>query len=443
MHNPHIRTALPGPRARALLERDQPVVSPSYPRDYPFVMDHGRGAEVWDVDGNRFIDFTSGIAVTSTGHAHPKVVAAIKEAADKFLHCSSDFWHEGQVQLAETINRLSPMGEPAMSFFTNSGTEAVEGALKLARYVTGRSRFIGFIGGFHGRTMGSLAFTASKYTQQQGFFPTMPGVTHIPYPNTYRPLLAGDDQGKAVLSYLENVLFQSNVPPSEVAGILIEPFQGEGGYLTPPPGFLAGLRALCDKYGILLIADEVQTGVGRTGKMFAMEHEQVHPDIMTLAKGLGSGMPIGLVVAKKRLMEQWKRGAHGNTYGGNPVCCAAANATLQLVEEELLENTNRVGNQLLEAMRGLAAKYPMIGDVRGKGLWIGIEFVKDRTSKEPAREFVDKLLHTAFHNGLLLLSCGVSTLRLMPPLMISRELADEAVAILDQSIAETLEQMGS
>lgn len=442
MQNPHIRTELPGPRARALLERDQPVVSPSYPRDYPFVMDHGRGAEVWDVDGNRFIDFTSGIAVTSTGHAHPRVVAAIKDAADKFLHCSSDFWHEGQVQLAETINRLSPMGEPAMSFFTNSGTEAVEGALKLARYVTGRSRFIGFIGGFHGRTMGSLAFTASKYTQQQGFFPTMPGVTHIPYPNTYRPLLAGDDQGKAVLNYLENVLFQSNVPPSEVAGILIEPLQGEGGYLTPPPGFLAGLRALCDKYGILLIADEVQTGVGRTGKMFAMEHEQVHPDIMTLAKGLGSGMPIGLVVAKKRLMEKWKRGAHGNTYGGNPVCCAAAIATLQLVEEELLENTNRVGNHLLEAMRGLAAKYPMIGEVRGKGLWIGIEFVKDRNSKEPAREFVDKLLHTAFHNGLLLLSCGVSTLRLMPPLMISRELADEAVAILDQSIAETLQQLG-
>lgn len=442
MHNPHIRTELPGPRARALLERDQPVVSPSYPRDYPFVMDHGRGAEVWDVDGNRFIDFTSGIAVTSTGHAHPRVVAAIKDAADKFLHCSSDFWHEGQVQLAETINRLSPMGEPAMSFFTNSGTEAVEGALKLARYVTGRSRFIGFIGGFHGRTMGSLAFTASKYTQQQGFFPAMPGVTHIPYPNNYRPLLAGDDQGKAVLNYLENVLFQSNVPPSEVAGILIEPLQGEGGYLTPPPGFLAGLRALCDKYGILLIADEVQTGVGRTGKMFAVEHEQVHPDIMTLAKGLGSGMPIGLVVAKKRLMEKWKRGAHGNTYGGNPVCCAAANATLQLVEEELLENTNQVGKHLIEAMQGLAAKYPMIGEVRGKGLWIGIEFVQDRSSKAPAREFVDKLLHTAFHNGLLLLSCGVSTLRLMPPLMISRELADEAVAILDQSIAETLQQMG-
>ncbi|WP_174875666.1 acetyl ornithine aminotransferase family protein [Vogesella oryzae] len=443
MQNPHIRTELPGPRARALLERDQPVVSPSYPRDYPFVMDHGRGAEVWDVDGNRFIDFTSGIAVTSTGHAHPRVVAAIKDAADKFLHCSSDFWHEGQVQLAETINRLSPMGEPAMSFFTNSGTEAVEGALKLARYVTGRSRFIGFIGGFHGRTMGSLAFTASKYTQQQGFFPAMPGVTHIPYPNNYRPLLAGDDQGKAVLNYLENVLFQSNVPPSEVAGILIEPLQGEGGYLTPPPGFLQGLRALCDKYGILLIADEVQTGVGRTGKMFAVEHEGVHPDIMTLAKGLGSGMPIGLVVAKKRLMEQWKRGAHGNTYGGNPVCCAAANATLQLVEEELLENTNQVGKHLIEAMQGLAAKYPMIGEVRGKGLWIGIEFVKERSSKAPAREFVDKLLHTAFHNGLLLLSCGVSTLRLMPPLMISRELADEAVAILDQSIAETLQQLGS
>ncbi len=438
MHTPHIRTSLPGPRAQALLARDRDVTTPSYPRDYPFVIDHGKGAEVWDVDGNRFIDFTAGIAVTSTGHSHPQVVAAIQAAAEKFLHISSDYWHEGQTRLAEVINRLAPMKEPVMSLFTNSGTESVEGALKLARYVTGRPRFIGFLGGFHGRSMGSLAFTSSKYTQQAGFFPTMPGVTHIPYPNVYRPLLAGADQGEAVLRYLEDVLFQSNVPPGEVAAVLVEPLQGEGGYLTPPDNFLPGLRKLCDKYGILMIADEVQTGIARTGKMFAVEHWDVAPDIMTLAKGLGSGLPIGLVVAKKRIMEQWKRGAHGNTFGGNPLCCAAALATLELVEKEYLANVNVVGPMLIEAMEKLMAKYQIIGDVRGKGLWIGIEFVEDRASKKPARAFVDKLLHTAFHNGLLLLSCGASTLRLMPPLMIDSAIAAEAVAILDASIAETL-----
>jgi 4-aminobutyrate aminotransferase len=271
---------------------------------------------VWDVDGNRFLDFVAGIAVCSTGHRHPKVVSAIKAVTDRFLHISSDYWHEYQVRLGERVNELSHMGE-VLSFMCQSGTEAVEGAVKLARHVTGRSRFIGFLGGFHGRTMGSLAFTASKYTQQQGFSPVMPGVTHIPYPNPYRPLLAGDDQGQAVLSYLEDVLFQSNIPASEVAGILVEPVQGEGGYIVPPDGFLQGLRQLCDRHGILLIMDEVQSGIGRTGKMFAAEHWGVAPDIMTLAKGLGSGMPIGLVVAKKRHMEKWTPGAHGNWWNMN------------------------------------------------------------------------------------------------------------------------------
>src|SRR6478736_9265376 len=269
---PHIRTELPGPNARSMLARDAEVVSPSYPRDYPFVMSHGRGVEVWDVDGNRFLDFAAGIAVCGTGHCHPQVVAAIKDAADEFLHISSDYWHERQIALAEKLDALAPLDEASMSFFCQSGTESVEGALKLARYVTGRGRFIGFLGGFHGRTMGSLAFTSSKYTQQKGFFPTMPGVTHVPYPNQYRPLLAGNDQGAAVLNYIENVLFKSNVPSNEVAAILIEPIQGEGGYLVPPDGFLQGLRALCDRHGILLIFDEVQSGIGRSGKMFASEH---------------------------------------------------------------------------------------------------------------------------------------------------------------------------
>ncbi|MGB7739749.1 MAG: aminotransferase class III-fold pyridoxal phosphate-dependent enzyme, partial [Steroidobacteraceae bacterium] len=263
MTNPHLKTALPGPNSRAMLARDVSVASPSYPRDYPFVMSHGRGTEVWDVDGNRFLDFVAGIAVCSTGHAHPKVVNAIKAAADKFLHVSSDYWHENMTRLTERLAEVAPMGEPVMSFLCQSGTESVEGAIKLARYVTGRPRFIGFLGAFHGRTMGSLSFTSSKYTQQKGFAPTMPGVTHVPYPNPYRPLFAGADQGKAVLDYIR-MLFERNVPASEVAAIMVEPLQGEGGYLWPPAGFLAGLRALCDEHGILLIFDEVQSGVGRT-----------------------------------------------------------------------------------------------------------------------------------------------------------------------------------
>src|SRR6202451_4236845 len=315
MSTSHIRMPLPGPRAQALLTRDRPVTTPSYPRDYPFVMARGRGVEVWDVDGNRFLDFMGGIGVCSTGHAHPQVVQAIKDAADDFLHISADYWHERMTRLAEKINELDPLGEAVQVLPCQSGTEAVEGALKLARYVTGRGRFLGFLGGFHGRTMGSLAFTSSKYTQQKGFAPTMPGVTHVPYPNSYRPLFAGADQGRAVLDYIRR-LCDRNVPPSEVAAVLIEPIQGEGGYLVPPEGFLAGLRSLCDQHGILLIFDEVQSGTGRTGKMFASEHFAVSPDIVTLAKGLGSGLPIDAVIAKRRIMQQWKRGAHGNTFCG-------------------------------------------------------------------------------------------------------------------------------
>jgi len=434
MKNPHIRTELPGPKARALVERDQRVVSPSYPREYPFVMSHGRGVEVWDVDGNRFLDFAAGIAVCSTGHCHPHVVASIKEAADRFLHISSDYWHEGQVRLGERIAAIAPLGEPAMTFFCQSGTESVEGALKLARSVTGRPRFIGFLGGFHGRTMGSLAFTSSKYTQQKGFFPTMPGVTLVPYPNPYRPLFAGEDQGLAVLDYIEHELFTRAVPPSEVAAVLVEPIQGEGGYLVPPPSFLPGLRALCDRHGILLIADEVQSGIGRTGKMFACEHWGVTPDVLTLAKGLASGLPIGMVVAKKSVMERWPRGAHGNTFGGNPICCAAALATLELVEGGYVKNADDVGRYFRRRLRELMERHPYIGEVRGKGMMIGMELVKDRESKAPAKELTNAVVTRAFHNGLLLLSCGVSTVRFMPPLLATREHADEAIALVEASL---------
>jgi len=437
MASSHIRTPLPGPKAQALLARDRAVSSPSYPRDYPFVIERGRGAQVWDVDGNRFLDFAAGIAVCSTGHSHPTVVEAIKDAADDFLHISSDYWHERMTRLAERINELSPMGEPTQVLVCQSGTESVEGALKLARYVTGRPRFIGFLGGFHGRSMGSLSFTASKYTQQAGFFPTMPGVTHVPYPNSYRPLFAGADQGRAVLDYIENNLFASNVPASEVAAILIEPIQGEGGYLVPPDGFLAGLRALCDRHGILLIFDEVQSGIGRTGRMFASEHWGVRPDIMTLAKGLGSGLPIGLVVAKKTIMEQWKRGAHGNTYGGNPLCCAAALATLDLVQHEYAANAADVGSYFLGRLRELAKEFACIGDVRGKGLMIGTELI-DPASGKAAPALCQRVLTRAYHNGLILLSCGVSTVRFIPPLMVSRADVDEALGLLRIALREAL-----
>jgi len=434
----HISMKLPGPKAQALIARDRAVTTPSYPRDYPFVMAKGRGAEVWDVDGNRFLDFMSGIGVCSTGHAHPQVVQAIKEAADDFLHISSDYWHERMTRLAERLNALNAVGEPAQVLICQSGTESVEGALKLARYVTNRPRFIGFLGGFHGRSMGSLAFTSSKYTQQAGFFPTMPGVTHVPYPNPYRPLLAGADQGKAVIDFIENVLFQNNLPANEVAAVLVEPIQGEGGYIVPPDGFLAGLRALCDRHGMLLIFDEVQSGIGRTGKMFASQHWGVTPDIMTLAKGLGSGLPIGAVVARRRHMDQWKRGAHGNTFGGNPLCCAAALATLDLVEREYAANAAAVGEYFMARLRDLKARYPVIGDVRGKGLMIGMELITDPTTKAPARALSDAVLTRAYHQGLLLLGCGLSTVRFIPPLMIGRAHVDEAMGMLEGALKEAL-----
>jgi len=438
MKKHHIKTDLPGPKARELLARDALVVSPSYPREYPFVMSHGKGAEVWDVDGNRFLDFAAGIAVCGTGHSHPAVVQAIKDAAERFLHISSDYWHEGQVRLAERMNEIAPIAGQVMSFFAQSGTESVEAALKLARDVTGRGRFLGFLGGFHGRTMGSLSFTSSKYTQQKGFFPTMPGVTHVPYPNNYRPLFAGADQGQAVLRYIEEELFVRNVPAGEVAAVLIEPIQGEGGYLVPPDGFLAGLRQLCDRHGILLIFDEVQSGIGRTGKMFASEHWGVEPDLITLAKGLGSGLPIGMVVAKRSIMQKWTRGAHGNTFGGNPVCCAAALATLDLVEREYCANAAKVGGYFMKRLHTLANKYPIIGEVRGKGLMIGMELVLDPSSKAPAKKLCEALINRAYHNGLMLLMCGQSTVRFMPPLLIRDTDVDEAIELLSRSLDEVL-----
>ena len=429
---------IPGPKAREIIRRDKKVISPSYMRDYPFVIDHGLGAEVWDVDGNRYIDFTTGIAVLSTGHAHPRVVRAVQEQAAKYLHMSgTDFYEPMQVQLAEKLNELAPFEERALIYFCNSGTEAVEAALKLARYHTGRSHFLGFLGGFHGRTMGSLAFTASKYVQREGYFPMMPGVTHVPYPNPYRPLLNMDgyrDYGERVIAYIEETIFRSIVPPGEVAGILIEPIQGEGGYIVPPDSFLPALRELCDRYDILLIADEVQSGMGRTGKWWAVQHWGVEPDIVTTAKGIASGMPLGAVIARKSVMT-WGRGAQGSTYGGNPVACAAALATIELLEESLIQNAAEMGAYLMDALQEIMPRHLSIGEVRGKGLMIGIELVESRETRKPAVELRDATIRYAFEEGLLLLGCGTSAVRFMPPLNVGREIADEALQMFDRALS--------
>ncbi len=427
---------LPGPKAKDLVRRDGAVVSPSYPRGYPFVMDHGKGTEVWDVDGNRFLDFMAGIAVTSTGHSHPRVVKAIQEQAEKFIHISSDFYHAKWIELSEKLNQIAPFAEDARVFAANSGAEAVETALKLARFHTGRSAFIGFMGAFHGRTMGALSITGSKALYHRRFMPLMNGVVHVPYPNPYRPLLRqkpGEGLGQAVVRYIEEQVLGQLLAPDDVAGILVEPIQGEGGYIVPPDDFFPALRQLCDKYGILLIADEVQSGMGRTGKWWAIEHFGVEPDIVTSAKGIASGMPLGVCIARKSVMT-WGPGTHGNTYGGNPVSCAAALATIELLEEGFMQNAVELGEYTLQALRELQAKHPSIGDVRGKGLMIGVEFVKDRESRAYDAELRDAVVDYAFENGLLLLGCSKSVIRIAPPLSISKAEIDEGLAIFAEAV---------
>jgi 4-aminobutyrate aminotransferase len=343
------------------------------------------------------------------------------------------------VSLGEKINEIAPMKEEVGVFYANSGTESVEAAIKLARYATGRARFIGFIGAFHGRSMGSLSFTASKFTQQERFFPTMPGVWHVPFADPYRPVFItppGGDAGDAVVDYIENVLFASALPPEEVAAVLLEPIQGEGGYIVPPPHFLPRLRKLCDEYGILLIADEVQSGVGRTGKWWAIQHWDVEPDIVCSAKGIASGVPLGLMIARQSVIEKWPAGAHGNTYGGNPLACVAALKTIELVENGMMENAVKMGEYILDALSEMQARHPSMGDVRGRGLMIGIELVKDKKTKEPAKKLRDGLVHGCFERGLLTLGCGRSATRFMPPLMLPQKLADEALEIFEDALTE-------
>ena len=434
---PKLITLLPGPKAKAIIDRDDQVISPSYTRSYPLVAERGQGAMVEDPDGNRFLDFAAGIAVVATGHCHPKVVNAIQEQAAKLIHMSgTDFYYENMVLLAEKLAALvSAGGSPRRVSFGNSGTEAIEAALKLARYHTGRGRFVAFLGAFHGRTMGSLALTASKSVQQKGFFPVMPGAHHVPYAYCYRCAYGKSPDSCAVecVQAIETELFRTTVPAQEVAAIFVEPIQGEGGYVVPPRKFFDELRRLADKYGILIVADEVQSGMGRTGKMFASEHFGLDPDILALAKGIASGMPLGATVARSEVMT-WHPGAHASTFGGNPVSVAAALATIELLEQELVDNAARVGAHMMSRLGDLPQRFPIVGDVRGLGLMIGIELVRDQVTKERAGDLRDKVVHMCFERGLLVLGAGPNTIRLCPPLVITKDQADFAVQTIEECL---------
>ncbi len=434
---PVLRTPLPGPKASEIIARDRVVVSPSCTRAYPLVIARGQGAVVEDVDGNCFLDCAAGIATVSTGHAHPAVVASIAAQAERYLHMSgTDFYYEPQVQLAETLSDVVPMRGPSQTFFGNSGAEANEAAIKLARHHSRRPFLIAFYGGFHGRTMGALSLTASRAVQRRGFGPTTaPGVFHVPFADCYRcPAGRSPESCEAeCLEFLEERTFVQLVSPDEVAAIVVEPIQGEGGYLVPPAQFHQRLRALADRYGILLVMDEVQSGMGRTGRMFAVEHFGVQPDVITMAKGIASGLPLGAATARAGIMD-WPPGSHASTFGGNPVACAAALTTIQLLRDALTANAATVGAHLLEGLRDLQRKHPMVGDVRGMGLMIGIELVRDRQTKERATTERDEVIQEAFQRGLLVLGAGRNVVRLSPPLVLTRDQADIALRILDEAI---------
>lgn len=440
MTKPLIKTPLPGPMAKAIIERDRARVSPSYTRDYPFVMARGEGAMVEDVDGNVFLDLAAGIAVTGTGHSHPDVVRAIVEQAGKYLHMSgTDFYYEPQVQVAEEMARLAPIdrrGGSVRSFFGNSGAEANEAALKLARYHTGRVNVIAFLGSFHGRTAGALSATASKFVQRRGFGPMMPGMYHAPYATCYRcPVGLKPESCQAeCLDFLEEQVLVHLVSPDEVAAVLVEPIQGEGGYLVPPSQFHQRLRELTRTHGMLLIADEVQSGMGRTGKMFACEHFGIEADIVTMAKGIASGLPLGVMSARADIMT-WPPGAHASTFGGNPVSCAAALATIKVLTDGLVRNAEVVGDYLKGRLSQLQEKHALIGDVRGKGLMIGVELVRDRNTKERATAERDRVIQELFQRGVLALGAGRNAVRFAPPLVLAKDQADAAVDAFDQALS--------
>jgi 4-aminobutyrate aminotransferase len=438
MKTPEIRTPLPGPRARQLIALDSTYVSPSYTRVYPLVAERGEGLWIQDVDGNRFLDFTAGIAVNATGHCHPKVVQAIKEQADRLLHMSgTDFYYTAQIALAEKLASLVPGAGTKRVYFGNSGAEAVEAAFKLARWHTKRELNIAFFGAFHGRTMGALSLTASKTVQKKHYNPFVPGITHIPYAYCYRCAynLTYPQCHLYCVHWVEDTLFRTTVPAEEVAAIFVEPIQGEGGYIVPPPEFHSEFYAIAKKYGILYVTDEVQSGMGRTGKMFAIEHFGVAPDIMALAKGIASGMPLGAMVAPANIMD-WEAGSHASTFGGNPLACQAAMATIELLEGSLMANAAAQGERLLDSLRDMQRRFECMGDVRGKGLMVGVELVKDRQSKTPAADWRGRIIQRAFEKGLLILGCGQNSIRFCPSLTVSAEEIDVCLSIFEECLKE-------
>jgi 4-aminobutyrate aminotransferase len=436
---PKIIVTPPGPKARELVKKDENVISPSYVRFYPLVVESGRGCIVRDVDGNEYIDFNSGLVCLNVGTNHPKVVAAIKNQCDRFLHYSNtDFFYAEVVNLAEKLVEIAPGSFDKKVYFGNSGAESIEAAVKLAKWHTRKQRFISFISAFHGRTVGSLSFTASKPTQRRYFFPLMPGVTHVPYPYCYRcPFkLTYPDCHYWCIDFIDEFVLQKYVPPEEVAAILFEPIQGEGGYVVPPPGYFERLKKLADKYSILLIDDEVQAGMGRTGKWFAIEHWGVEPDILCSAKSLASGLPLGATIAKSKVMD-WVGGSHASTFGGNPLSCVAANAVIDVIREErLLENATVQGAYIMKRLEELKKQTEIVGDVRGKGLMIGMEIVENKETKKPAPKKAAEIMIRSWKRGVAVITCGSSTIRIAPPLNITQELVDAALEIIGDVVKE-------
>ncbi|MBZ0282724.1 MAG: acetyl ornithine aminotransferase family protein [Anaerolineae bacterium] len=434
-------TTRPGPKSQAIIDRDSSIMSGSLTPRYPFVIERGEGAHVWDVDGNEYVDFAAGIAVTATGHSHPKVVEAIIEQAKKFVHIAgTDYYYDVQVKVAERLAEIAPFDEPARVFLTNSGTEAVEGAIKVSRWYTGRKHIIAFYGAFHGRTLGSLSLTASKVIQRDGFFPLLPGIHHVPYNNPYRCMHGRREEDCRAhctcVDYITDVLFKRDVPPDSVAAIFLEPIQGEGGYIVPDQRFMQEIRDVCTKHGILMVVDEIQSGIGRTGKWWAIEHFGIEPDVVCSAKGLASGMPLGAVIARQHVMS-WPPGAHGSTFGGNPVSCAAALATLELIETGLMANAAEQGEYISEALEEMRTHHPTLkhGRIDGRGLMIGAELVLDE-ARTPAKDLRNRVEKAAIENGLLILGCGESSLRFCPALMIDRDTVQQGLEIFDRTLTQ-------
>jgi len=438
---PEIKTALPGPKAKQMLERDEKYISPSYTRSYPLVMKRGYGAMIEDVDGNVFLDFNAGVAVCALGHAHPEITEVIAKQASQFTHISgTDYYYPHQTALAEKLIEVTPGDFAKKVHYGNSGAEAMEGALKAAIYSTGRQKFIAFRGAFHGRTFGTLSLTASKFTQRKGFGPQALDVTHVPYANPIRfPLerRAGESVGLRVARYIEQTIFRTTVPPDDCAAIVVEPVQGEGGYVVPDADFLPELRRICDEHGIVLIVDEVQSGVGRTGKLWAIEHFGVTPDIICMAKAIGGGIPLGVTLAREDLM-RWHVGAHASTFGGNPVAIVAALKTLELLENGVMQNAAEIGSYMIDRLRELKDKHEIIADVRGLGLMIGIEIVRDRETMEPWADLRDNVVLECFNRGLILQGAGESAIRFSPPLIIDREQADFAIDTVEAAIEQSM-----